>query len=149
MEITKNLNKIDFKTVSRTCGTGSYLIYHFTSQIEKASEKPCQIIILGDANLCSIKWNDPGFVNKNVAEVLKNMLEQEGLQCLDVGLTYQANHAQPNGNIASSAIDHIYCSNDLVKMIDLKKLTNSATDHLPIVAKIKIKPSCEQTECLK
>ena len=46
---------------------------NFTSQIEIASEKPCQIIILGDANLCSIKWNDPGFVNKNVAEVLKNM----------------------------------------------------------------------------
>ena len=63
---------------------------NFTSQIEKASEKPCQIIILGDANLCSQKWNEPGFVNKNVAEVLKNMLEQEGLQCLDVGLTYQA-----------------------------------------------------------
>ena len=63
-----------------------------------------------DANICSQKWNDPGFVNKNVAEVLKNMLEQEGLQCLDVGLTYQADHAQPNGNVASSALDHIYCS---------------------------------------
>ena len=28
---------------------------NFTSQIEKASEKPCHIVILGDANLCSQK----------------------------------------------------------------------------------------------
>ena len=66
--------------------------------------------------------------DNNVAEVLKNMLEQEGLQCLDVGLTYQADHAQLNGNIASSALDHIYCSKDLVQSIELKKLKNSATD---------------------
>ena len=77
-------------------------------QVEKASEKSCHTVILGDANLCSLKWNDPGFVNKNVAEVLKNMLEQEGLQSLEIGLTYQADHAQANGNIASSALDHIY-----------------------------------------
>ena len=62
----------------------------------------------------SLKWNDDGFVNKNVAEVLKNMLEQEGLECLDIGLTYQADHAQQNGNIASSALDHIYCSKVLL-----------------------------------
>ena len=46
---------------------------NFASQMEKASENPCQIVILGDANLCSQKWNDPGFINKNVEEVLKNM----------------------------------------------------------------------------
>ena len=36
---------------------------NFAAQIEKASEKSCQIVILGDANLCSLKWNEPGFVN--------------------------------------------------------------------------------------
>ena len=59
---------------------------NFVAQIEKASEKPCHIVILGDANLCSQKWNDAGFVNRNVAEVLKNTLEQEGLKSLDVGV---------------------------------------------------------------
>ena len=88
-----------------------------TSTPEKACEKSCHIVILGDANLCSLKWNDPGFVNKNVAEVLKTMLEQEGLQILEIGLTYQADHAQANGNIASSALDYIYCSRDLVHKI--------------------------------
>ena len=111
---------------------------NFATQIEKASEKPCNIIILGDANLCSKKWNDSGYVNKNVAEILKNMLEQEGLECLDIGLTYQADHVQQNGNIASSALDHIYCSKDLVQTIKFKKLSNSATDHLPVVAKVEM-----------
>ena len=82
----------------------------FVSQIEKANEKECHLIILGDANLCSLKQNDPGFVNKNVAEILKNSLEQEGLTNMVVGLTFQADHAQPNGNVATSAIDHVYCS---------------------------------------
>ena len=62
------------------------------------------------------------------------MLKQEGLECLDIGLTYQADHVQQNGNIASSALDHIYCSKDLVQAIKFKKLSNSATDHLPVVS---------------
>ena len=62
-----------------------------------------------------IKIFTPGFVDKNVAEVLKNALEQEGLQCLNIGLTYQADHAQSNGKIASSPLDHLCCSNDLVQ----------------------------------
>ena len=36
----------------------------FNSQIEKVSAKYNNVIILGDANLCSDKWNDPGFKNK-------------------------------------------------------------------------------------
>ena len=66
------------------------------------------------------------------------MLEQEGLECIDIGLTYQADHVQQNGNIASSALDHIYCSKVLAQSIEFKKLSNSATDHLPVVAKLEI-----------
>ena len=31
---------------------------NFAAQIEKANEKSCNIVILGDANLCSEKWNE-------------------------------------------------------------------------------------------
>ena len=51
----------------------------FAEQIERACEKSFHLVILGDANLCSNKWNEDEFVNKNVATILKNVLEQEGL----------------------------------------------------------------------
>ena len=39
-------------------------------------------------------------------------LEANNLEVLNVGNTYLANHAQKNGVIATSAIDHVYCSKD-------------------------------------
>ena len=42
----------------------------FNSQIEKVSAKYNNVIILGDANLCSDKWNDPGFKNKIITYLL-------------------------------------------------------------------------------
>ena len=58
----------------------------------------------------------------------KNVLEQEGLECLDIGLTYQADHVQQNGKIASSALDHIYWSKVLAQSIEFKKI------YLPVVS---------------
>ena len=34
-------------------------------------------------------------------------LEQNGMEVLEIGNTYQADHAQSNGKIAESALDHI------------------------------------------
>ena len=39
----------------------------FSNQIEKANENKGHIIILGDVNLCSKKWNDDDFHYKKVA----------------------------------------------------------------------------------
>ena len=71
---------------------------------------------------------------------MKNTLEQEGLVNLDVGNTYQSDHVQSNGKIAISAIDHVYCSKNLAINIDVLKLANSSTDHVPVVAKLNTKP---------
>ena len=49
---------------------------NFTAQIEKACEKKCNLVIVGDANLCSEKWNDAGFVNKQ--ECCNNSEEYAG-----------------------------------------------------------------------
>ena len=35
-----------------------------TSQIEIASNEKKDVMIMGDANLCSLKWSDPNFMHK-------------------------------------------------------------------------------------
>ena len=79
-----------------------------SNQIEYASNKYKNIMILGDANLDMNKWNEPKYKNANVSQVLRECLDQNGLKIEYIGDTYIANHTQKNGNIAMSAIDHIY-----------------------------------------
>ena len=93
--------------------------------------------ILGDANLCSIKWNDESFLYEKVANALKNVLQRCEIVCMEVGVTYQADHMQKNGHIAESAIDHIYSSKSLESRVEIKKLQNGSSDHVPVVATVK------------
>ena len=67
-----------------------------------ANETECHMIILGDANLCSSKWNNDDFLYKKVAEALRSTLLHSDLICSDIGDTYQADHLQPNGQVATS-----------------------------------------------
>ena len=82
----------------------------FSKQIEQASEsnKNKNIIIMGDANLDINKWDDLNFLHKNVSTIIRDTLSQNGISIYFLGDTYVANHAQQNGNIAHSTIDHIY-----------------------------------------
>ena len=82
----------------------------FTNQIEKATNQSDKCVVIGDANLCSQKWKESNYPHKLIANCLMDTLEQCGLTQKDVGETYLANHTQANGKVASSAIDHIYCS---------------------------------------
>ena len=54
------------------------------------------------------------------------------LEALNIGNTYQADHAQAIGNIAESALDQIYARIKEENQFTVKKLENSSTDHLPI-----------------
>ena len=60
-------------------------------------------------------------------------MEQNGMSIYMLGDTYLANHCQQNGNVAHSAIDHIYASKNLKEHMVTEKLSKSATDHLPII----------------
>ena len=71
---------------------------------EYAASKFKDVLILGDANLDVNIWNEEKFLHKKVARVLKDSLSANHLQLLIVGNTYSANHAQKNGQIATSAI---------------------------------------------
>ena len=49
-------------------------------------------------------------------------LVQCGMTSVEVGTTYMADHAQKNGEIAESSIDHVYASNSLTENIQIFKL---------------------------
>ena len=66
----------------------------FSEQIERASSSNKKIILMGDANLDSNKWNDSQFAHSKVAAILKGTLEQNGIKIHEIGSTYQADHAQ-------------------------------------------------------
>ena len=62
----------------------------FTNQVKRAAAKNSPVIITGDANLCSVKWHESGFLYKNIGDLLKETLELEGMDIAKTGHTYQA-----------------------------------------------------------
>ena len=71
-----------------------------------------------------------------VAEVLKNSLVENGLICKPLGDTFTSDILQKNGNVATSALDHIYLSESLVEITAMEKMDASSSDHVPIFASI-------------
>ena len=57
------------------------------------------VIILGDANICAIKWEDPNANLTETAEELKSSLAQCGLTNIELGYTYLADRLDSQGNI--------------------------------------------------
>ena len=93
--------------------------------------------MLGDANICANKWNNPQYRHHKVATELKNGLEQNGMMSIYMGNTYLADNMTQKGNIAESALDHIYITKEMKERVKGHKLETSATDHLPIIAEIR------------
>ena len=110
----------------------------FTRQIEVATLEGKSILIMGDANLCNLKWDLPGFLHRKVSDELRGTLTQCGLSEVNLGITYTADRLAEDGSEITSAIDHVYLSQNLVNIVDSYKLDNSATDHLPIVTVVKV-----------
>ena len=113
----------------------------FCEQIVKANNKNVDIIILGDSNLDANKWDDSSFLHANVASVIKNSLLQNGIEALHKGNTNLANHAQKNGNIAESALDHGHCS---VKPINKTTTTTIYTSRAVTMTHILFLITCTQ-----
>ena len=62
----------------------------FCKQIEKANTEGKNIIIQGDANMCSTKWREADFNLSYIGDELISTLAMCGLEPVDVGMTYQA-----------------------------------------------------------
>ena len=91
---------------------------------------------MGDANLDTNKWDDSHFLHKNVALSLRSCLDLNGLRVNYIGNTYLADHAQNNGNIAESEIDHVYFSKLVKDDFKIKKMSNGSREHVPIVVNL-------------
>ena len=111
----------------------------FTSQIEKAANEDKSLLILGDANLCTEKWSEPEYVHQLQAEELKSTLALCGLNIAKLGQTFLADRLSNKGEVISSSLDHIYFSQELESRIRTETLTESSTDHLPIIAHVSSK----------
>jgi exonuclease III len=78
-----------------------------TSQLEKATEENKIIIMIGDANLCSQKWENKEYNHFDMASELRGTLAQCGMEIMDLGKTFMADKTRTDGTLIESAIDHI------------------------------------------
>ena len=118
----------------------------FTNQIERAAAENKIIVIVGDANLCSEKWNSPTYAHKQVADELKDTLVQCGLHMIPLGITYTADRLSHDNQEITSALDHVYITTRDEDQIQARKLENSATDHLPIIVSLRTDIDFRQTK---
>ena len=109
----------------------------FTSQLELSAKDKKHMLIMGDANLCSNKWNEENFLHKKLANQLIHQLDASGLKIVPVGPTFIADHVQNNGDIAESWIDHVYHSNELESQIQTEIINYGSSDHLPVSTTMK------------
>ena len=108
----------------------------FIDQINRACEENEKVLILGDMNLCLKKWNEKEFRYKSLSEPLRSNLTINNLNIADLGYTYFSDHADFNGDFASSELDHVYFSNTC--SVTSKTLPKAGTDHLPILARLEL-----------
>lgn len=120
----------------------------FLQQVEKASSGDDGIIIVGDINLCSKRWDSHNYAHKLLSDRWREGMAKSGIEMLDLGLTYFSNHASQAGVFAESALDHIY-TNCPERVIETKTLSNSGTDHLPISMNFKCNKKPTKSTILK
>ena len=82
----------------------------------------------------TLKWMEPNYLNKKIANQLINCLQQNGIVSENVRTTFMADHMQTNGDIAESNIDHVYASKSVSQRISkIRTLDNSSSDHYPVL----------------
>jgi hypothetical protein len=120
-----------------------------TEQIERATNENKELLLLGDANICTMKWNETKYKHHKIATEIKNTLTQCGMKNMDIGITYMADNKNKNGEVTESALDHIYIRKEMEPRMTVRKLEKSATDHLPIIAELRIKVEQQRTKTKK
>ena len=65
---------------------------------------------------------------------------------MDIGITYMADNKNKNGEVTESALDHIYIRKEMEPRMTVRKLEKSATDHLPIIAELRIRVEQQRTK---
>ena len=95
------------------------------------------VVVLGDMNLCSHKWERTGYPLKTLSNEVKMTLSECGMTMADLGPSYFSDHKNRDGTISSSYLDHIYYVSKWI--VSCSVLDGQASDHVPIMAKISLK----------
>jgi hypothetical protein len=92
--------------------------------------------LMVDFNLDQLKWDNPEWPHFRLAERLKDVLAQCGLEPTPICPTYCAHQRSKDGTFASSALDHVYCSTRWP--VKTKVLSSSASDYQPIMVEVDL-----------
>ena len=121
---------------SRTDHEQCRILETLTDQMTKANTEGKRVVMLGDANLDSLKWENKEYTHNKVAKEMQNALASNGMVNMDVGNTFLADRLRLDGTKIESALDHVYIQKEMEADIKVTKGESSATDHLPIMAEI-------------
>jgi exonuclease III len=128
-----------------TNGEQCKIMETFSDQTTRANSEGKDVVMLGDANLDSEKWNKINYRHYQVASEWQKNITRNGMKLMDIGNTFLAEQTKQDGSIIESALDHVYVKIDMEEKVIVTRGTLSATDHLPIVAEI-MKPNILQKE---
>ena len=107
------------------------------SQIELANTNEQKLILIGDLNLCSLKWRKQDYVHKAMADGWINAMDRNGMESIDTGVTYTADQMLKDGSIPQSSLDHIYLSQNLRDRTESFKGDYGSLDYLQIGIELK------------
>ena len=109
-----------------------------TAQMNAANSEGKLVIMLGDANMDGLKWDDEEYTHYRVATDMQNALKSNGMKAIEIGNTFLADKTRPDGTQIESALDHVYIQQEMMPNTKVTKGKLSATDHLPIIAELSM-----------
>jgi hypothetical protein len=110
------------------------------TQIEAAAAEVENIIFAGDINLDAARGADKKYGRRCLLLAHDNVMAEANMRYLTTGVTYRSHgrHEREEGEARAhkSVLDHIYVVRDLKATVAV--LSNSTTDHYPVVAAVKV-----------
>ena len=91
-------------------------------------------VIMGDANVCALKWKEDASEKKEIGDEIKDFLNESGAEQLVKEVTRTGNNM--HGDWVGSCIDHIY-SDVEEKIKNIKVEAVGQSDHLGISLSVK------------
>ena len=102
---------------------------HHINQWQDIANTGRSFLALGDANLCSMTWNDEHFRNKNLSEEIHQFLLEES--CSQIVNKY-TRVQEVAGNLQRSCLDHV-TTNVPEKCSTPEVYPAGCSDHLPVM----------------
>jgi hypothetical protein len=110
------------------------------AQMEAAAAEVDNIIFAGDINLDAARGADKKYGQSCLLLAHVNVMAEANMRYLTTGVTYRSHgrHEREEGEARAhkSVLDHIYVARDLEATVAV--LSNSTTDHYPLVAAVKV-----------